>query len=96
MRLTLENIGTIKEASVELNGITVIAGENNSGKSTVGRALYSVFNSFYDIEEQVYQERLQSIRKQLEITYANISNRWTNRHITPYLAEVITLIIKTI
>lgn len=35
MKLTLKNIGKIREASVELNGITVIAGENNTGKSNV-------------------------------------------------------------
>lgn len=39
MKLTLKNIGKIGTASVEINGITVIAGENNTGKSTVGRAL---------------------------------------------------------
>ena len=36
MKLTLKNIGKIGTASVEINGITVIAGENNTGKSTVG------------------------------------------------------------
>ena len=40
MKLTLKNIGKIGTASVEINGITVIAGENNTGKSTVGRALF--------------------------------------------------------
>ena len=33
MKLTLKNIGKIGDASVEINGITVIAGENNTGKS---------------------------------------------------------------
>ena len=41
MKLTLKNIGKIWTASVEINGITVIAGENNTGKSTVGRALFA-------------------------------------------------------
>ncbi|WP_276946094.1 AAA family ATPase, partial [Eisenbergiella massiliensis] len=44
MKLSLKNIGKIETASVEINGITVIAGENNTGKSTVGRALFAVFN----------------------------------------------------
>lgn len=39
MKLELKNICKIKNAEVELNGITVIAGENNTGKSTVGKAL---------------------------------------------------------
>ena len=61
MRLSLKNIGKIKEASVEINGITVIAGENDTGKSTVGRALFSVFNSFCDIDVRIREERVESI-----------------------------------
>ena len=32
MILELKNIGMIKEASVKLDGLTVIAGENDTGK----------------------------------------------------------------
>ena len=39
MRLTLKNIAKVRKADVEINGITVIAGENDTGKSTVGKAL---------------------------------------------------------
>ncbi len=40
MELQLKNIGMIKEANVKIDGLTVIAGENDTGKSTVGKALY--------------------------------------------------------
>ncbi len=45
MELQLKNIGMIKEANVKLDGLTVIAGENDTGKSTVGKALYLIYNS---------------------------------------------------
>ena len=45
MELQLKNIGMIKEASVKIDGLTVIAGENDTGKSTVGKALYVFLNS---------------------------------------------------
>ena len=45
MNLKLENIGIIKEADIKLNGLTVIAGENDSGKSTVGKVLYSLIKT---------------------------------------------------
>lgn len=67
MKLEIENIGKIREAKVELNGITVVAGVNNSGKSTIGKVLYCVFNSFYKIEEQIYNERVNSIERILDI-----------------------------
>ena len=41
MKLFLENIGKIGGACIEIKGITVIAGENNTGKSTVGKTLYN-------------------------------------------------------
>jgi len=40
MELQLKNIGMIKEANVKIDGLTVIAGENDTGKSTLGKALY--------------------------------------------------------
>ncbi len=40
MELQLKNIGMIKEANVKIDGLTVIAGENDTGKSTFGKALY--------------------------------------------------------
>ncbi|MBQ8804719.1 MAG: AAA family ATPase [Tyzzerella sp.] len=67
MKLSLKNIGKIRNATVELNGITVIAGENNSGKSTVGKVLYSVFNSFYNIEHEIRKERISSVENMINI-----------------------------
>ncbi len=42
MRLRFQNIGIIEEAEIEVNGITLIAGQNDSGKSTVGKILYAL------------------------------------------------------
>ena len=33
MKIFLKNIGKLKSADVEIKGITIIAGENNTGKS---------------------------------------------------------------
>lgn len=42
MKLKLSNIGIVKQAEIELQTITVLTGVNNSGKSTVGKVLYSI------------------------------------------------------
>lgn len=44
MKLTLKNIAGISSANLELKGITVIAGENSTGKSTVGKSIYSLLH----------------------------------------------------
>ncbi|MDM8546452.1 ATP-binding protein, partial [Candidatus Venteria ishoeyi] len=40
IRLTLHNIKIIKDASIEFSGLTVIAGKNDTGKTTIGKYLY--------------------------------------------------------
>lgn len=71
MELYLKNIGKIADAAIEVKGITVIGGENNTGKSTVGKSLFSVFNSFYEIQQQIREERLLSIENVLQLIYRN-------------------------
>lgn len=44
IRVRLENIGILQEADIMLNGLTVISGFNNTGKSTVGKTLFSIFH----------------------------------------------------
>ena len=63
MKLSIRNVGKLKEADVEINGITVITGENDTGKSTVGKVLWSVFNGFYEIDEKVYKEKVSELEK---------------------------------
>ena len=62
MKLHIENFAKIANADIEINGITVIAGENNTGKSTVGKVLYSIYSAFHDIDFKVKEERKKSGR----------------------------------
>jgi ABC transporter, ATP-binding protein len=65
MKLSIRNVGKLKEADVEINGITVITGENDTGKSTVGKVLWSVFNSFFEIKKQIRTDKISSILEEL-------------------------------
>ena len=51
LNIKLKNIGIIKESKVAIDGITVITGKNNSGKSTFGKAIFSVFCTFENLYE---------------------------------------------
>jgi predicted ATP-dependent endonuclease of OLD family len=57
MFLEICNVGKIKNAKIEMRGITVLAGNNNTGKSTFGKVLFCVFNSFFDAENTIQKER---------------------------------------
>jgi Ni,Fe-hydrogenase maturation factor len=45
MRVELENIGIIRKASIELNGLTILTGINDVGKSFVGKSIYTLIKS---------------------------------------------------
>jgi predicted ATPase len=61
MLLEITNIGKIQNASIEMRGITVIAGNNNTGKSTYGKILYCMFNAFCNKEDAIRKERRRNI-----------------------------------
>ena len=61
MVLEIKNVGLIESASIELNGITVITGHNNSGKSTVSKSLYCIASSFCDTYDLIRGHRISAI-----------------------------------
>lgn len=67
MKISLTNIGKVKKADIEINGITIIAGENNTGKSTVGKALWAIFNSFHNIKDEIRKEKEDIITARIEM-----------------------------
>ena len=50
MKLKCENIGKLSSAEVELKTITVIAGFNSTGKSTIGKLFYSIEMTVTELE----------------------------------------------
>ena len=104
MRIDIKNFAKIKEASVQIDGITVIAGENNTGKSTVGKVLFSLFNATVNMEEHVNNYRYEKIRSLVSWSVDNLHNRmlgseniWekqriiTRKQIVRIVNEVMTL-----
>lgn len=52
MEIKINNVGHIEDASIDLDSITIIAGNNNSGKSTVGRVLYATATGLNLLDSQ--------------------------------------------
>ena len=66
MLLKIENLGMVDRANIEVNGITIIAGDNNTGKSTIGKALFAIFNALCNSEEKIKDLRKQELNKNIK------------------------------
>jgi hypothetical protein len=83
MLFTFKNIGIVREASVKLDGLTVIGGENDTGKSTVGKLLFAIVKGIsryeQDLKEGILAKRqpiIQKIRSFLIEAKRPISFNW--------------------
>lgn len=59
MKISIEKIGKIHQSEIIIDGLTIIAGKNSTGKSTVSKSLFAIFNSFFKITQtyRSYKER---------------------------------------
>jgi len=62
----LSNYHAIENAEITLDGITVLAGENGSGKSTISRWLYYLIRGTNEYDMFVEKEALSEIRSMLD------------------------------
>lgn len=74
MEIKLQNVGKLSSADVMLEGITVIAGENDTGKSTVGKTLFSILNGLFKINERLQQQKEINLQRQVERVLRVLSN----------------------
>lgn len=71
MKLKLKNIGKIESANINIEGITVIAGLNCTGKSTINHTLFAALQS---LNETPGQSVLQIFLDELDGHITNVSN----------------------
>lgn len=90
MELEIRNVGKFSRAHLQVEGLTVLAGANSTGKSTLSKSLYCLFNGFNFNENEYISEKKSSAHVILKnlvyyssrsniVDYRNISNRLTNK-----------------
>lgn len=81
----LENFAKITSADLDLNGITVVVGKNNSGKSTVGKALYALCDIARNVDGLVLDSLATSMWKA-----AKDANLYVNRLTLQRIVDQVT------
>ena len=73
MKLTVDNLGKIVQSEIELNNLTILVGDNNSGKTYITYSIYGMlknwtdfinYNSFKDLEARLKIEGQISLNKE--------------------------------
>ncbi|WP_304295921.1 AAA family ATPase, partial [Capnocytophaga leadbetteri] len=62
IKVVTEGFRAIGHAAIQINGITVVAGENSSGKSTISKLLYELFNTVSNYEILVKEKLKEEMR----------------------------------
>ncbi len=76
MNLKLENIGMIRHADIRLDGLTVIAGENDTGKSTVGKLIFSLIKAFNRYEQDLNESKSDKAFNIIEKVYFQLRKEY--------------------
>ena len=85
MNIRIENIALIKKADIELNGITVVAGLNKTGKTTIAKAVYAMISAYRNLPLRVLNSRKNGIEH--AVSKILRSNKELSESIIFWLAE---------
>ncbi len=75
MNVTINNIAKISNANLVCQGLTAIIGDNDRGKSTVGKVLYSIFHTFANLKEGFFDARAGFVLESLNLRNTNLTRR---------------------
>ena len=73
MRIKLSNINKISTADIKLDGLSVIVGENSTGKSTVGRVLFSTVKALANTTSNDERRKTEQIEKHISSLYKRLA-----------------------
>lgn len=72
MDFRISNIGIIGDSTIKLDGLTVITGSNNSGKTTVGKTLYALSEAISNYQNKINLEKDLEIQRRLREIFSNL------------------------
>lgn len=65
MNILLSNVAKVKKTQIDIDGITVVAGLNGTGKTTISKAIYASINAYKSLPQKILQSRRDSIHNTL-------------------------------
>lgn len=72
MKFEVNNVNLIKNSSLKLEGLTVIVGNNSTGKSTISRMLFSTIKAINESKKNQTNDLASKIKESVETLYKRI------------------------
>ncbi len=78
MLVNFKNTGMLKEANIRIGHLTVITGENDTGKSTIGKLLFSLIKTFNRYEKDALSCQVLEIKHLVDDFYFKFREKVEN------------------
>lgn len=80
MKIRITNLAKVSDIEIALDGLTIIAGKNATGKSSVSRAVMTYFTLVRRLEDHIREARIDGIGKGIaEILFTGGRGNWRTR-----------------
>ncbi|WP_026729702.1 AAA family ATPase [Flavobacterium denitrificans] len=95
LNINIENFRAVNKAEISIDGITVIAGENGSGKSTISKLVYYLYKTITNIDGIISEglnHELENIYTFLRISINDLLNKKNDRLLRNELQNELSII----
>lgn len=93
MQIKLRNIGMLKKAELNLNSLTLIAGENDNGKSTIGKVIFCIIKAINKYKDELQESKEHKLKERLENLFFFTRNILTHNPVLKNTEDIYFLIL---
>lgn len=77
MKFELKNVGIVEYANIELKGLTVLTGLNDTGKSFISKTVFSIIKTINEAKEQLVYDKYEPMINLLNQSFASFRSYLT-------------------
>lgn len=92
MQIKLKNIGMLEKAELSLNSLTLIAGENDNGKSTVGKVIFCIIKAINKYKDELQESKEHKLKERLDNLFFSIRNILTHNSVLKNTEDIYFLV----
>ena len=93
MQIKLRNIGMLKKAELNLNSLTLIAGENDNGKSTIGKVIFCIIKAINKYKDELQESKEHKLKERLDNLFFFIRNILAHNTVLKNTEDIYFLIL---